>query len=448
MTIPDAVNTIVQQQGKDIYKDIWKFAKLLRTLAPLPEATRKEVNLIRIGVDETFLNLFIDPKLTLNSRLEKIQLRLESLGLSYDSIMYLTNLFGRPLGYEKEIEDFISQQYATVSIKTTQINNINNINNIPNKIEETILDESTLKQLGYKNKKDITEINIPKTFSTYSGIDYKITSIGADVFADCPNLKLVVIPNSVTTIGQNAFKGCASLQEVIMPNSVTFIGESAFENCISLNAIILPNNISGILTKTFYNCNSLTNLIIPDSVKFIGDSVFENCTSLIKIVLPNSIKLITKRAFCGCKSLEHVVISNSLTEIEEMAFFDCKSLNNLIVPQSVSKIGSHAFSGCDSLKSLTISVDFLRDDLKEKLTDKATVEDLRKVPEYDYINLNNLNKINNISQDDLLSLNHELYKNYCTKNVSKEELVKTFQDKISNMLSNNKQNTSNNKQNT
>ena len=31
MTIPDAVNTIVQQQGKDIYKDIWKFAKLLRT---------------------------------------------------------------------------------------------------------------------------------------------------------------------------------------------------------------------------------------------------------------------------------------------------------------------------------------------------------------------------------------------------------------------------------
>lgn len=441
MTIPEAVNTIVQQQGKDIYKDIWKFAKMLRALAPLPEATKKEVNLIRIGVDETFLNLFVDQTLTINSRLEKIGLRLESLGLAYDSIMYLTNLFGRPLGYEKEIDDFITQKYetskyATSAITTYRSSKIDNI--IPNKIEETVLDEETLKQLGYKNKKEITEINIPKTFSTYSGIDYKITSIGSDVFADCTNLQLIVIPNSVKTIGKNAFKGCTSLQEVIMPNSVTFIGESAFENCMSLKNITIPNKIAELLAKTFYNCKSLSNIIIPDSVKFIGDSVFENCTSLLEIAIPPSVKKITKKTFYGCKSLEHIIIPNSVTEIEEMAFFACESLNNVIIPESISKLGSNIFSGCNKLKRLTIPVDFIREDLKQNLAEKKTVEDLRKVPEYDNY-VNNLQTIKSISQEDLISLNHELYKNFCVNNVSQEELVKEFQNKISGILSSKKE---------
>lgn len=73
------------------------------------------------------------------------------------------------------------------------------------------------------------DVVIP-TKVTYDNIEYSVTSIGENAFADC-NITSVSIPNSVTNIGECAFSGCSGLKNISIPNTVTVIGRSAFECC-------------------------------------------------------------------------------------------------------------------------------------------------------------------------------------------------------------------------
>ncbi len=432
MTIPVAIQTIIKQKGKNIFKDIFLFAKLLRQLAPMPEASQKEVNLIRIGVDKAFLNLFIDDSLSLESRLEKIKRKLENLGLSYESIIYLIETFGIPLGYEETINKFKSKNIV-VQIATT--------NTLSQKfeVEDVVLDYSTLKRLGYKSKYDITEIEIPPSFSTYSGVIYKITAIGNDVFSHLTSLTRVIVPNTVENIHSNAFKGCTSLKEVVLPDTIKFIGESAFENCNSLESIEVPTCIDRIATRLFCNCKSLKNIIIPKNVKNIGESAFENCASFTEIVIPDGVKTISKKTFFGCESLKNISIPDSVIDIEDMAFANCYSLNNLVIPQTVAQFGCNLFGNCNNLKMVTVPIQFLKENLTQNLFDDAnngepTSKDLKNDDSVDS-NPSSKKLGKAVSQEDLIKINQTLYQNYCQNKMSKSELISQFRNEMINIMS-------------
>lgn len=89
------------------------------------------------------------------------------------------------------------------------------------------------------NKKGIEEVNIPDTYISnsfiYKGNQFRITSIGNNVFKDCINLKHVEIPNTITKIKNNAFYGCTSLENLVIPYCVTKIGENAFAGVKNIN---------------------------------------------------------------------------------------------------------------------------------------------------------------------------------------------------------------------
>ena len=428
MTIPDAVSTIVKQKGKSIYHDIWGFAKLLRTLAPMPQASKKEVNIIRIGVDKNLLELFVKDGLPIEDRLEQIKTYLENLGLSYDSILYLMETFGNPLGYEESINNLRTSNII-IEIKQTDALSQNF------EIEDVILTDDTLKQLGYKNKHTITQIEIPSTFSTYSGVMYKIIAIGNGVFANCPALTRVVIPNTVVDININAFYGCTSLKEIVIPESVKFIGESAFENCTSLTNIKIPESINGIIARTFCGCESLTEINLPNNVKFIGESAFEKCISLTKIQIPESVKKISKRTFYDCTSLKEVIIPDTVTDIETMAFCGCESLNNLVIPPKVVNLGVNLFSNCKNLTSITIPVQFLRENLilsKDQYVFGNTSKDLKTAEPFDPVIPETPS--DKLSQEKLMALNQELYQKYRKKTMTKNELIDQFKNEIMNIM--------------
>ena len=361
MTIQEAVKEIISQRGIDIFKDSKIFFASIDDLAP---EHRKERIILRRNVDESILNLFINDTLPINNRLVRIKNNLEDFGLADDSITFIIETFGIPLGYEKHIEDLKTKNVIVERTFTPAPQ----INNTQQKVEEIPLDDETLKMLGYRDKKSITKLNILGTFSTPSGMSYKITSINSDVFKDCTSLTQVIIPNTVKTIGVNVFSGCTALKQITIPDTVQFIGASAFENCSSLSVVTIPNGVKEINPKTFLGCKSLVIVNIPDTVTKIGECAFEDCASISKITIPNGVTKIEKETFCGCKSLASIDIPDSVTEIGEMAFCECESLNNLVVPQKVTNLGLNVFSGCKNLTSLTAPVKFFKEELMQEIT--------------------------------------------------------------------------------
>ena len=355
MTIQDAVKEIISQRGIEIFKSSKIFFASIDDLAP---EYQKERRILRRNVDDSILNLFVDDTLSVNIRLVRIKNNLEDFGLTDDSITFIIETFGIPLGFKKNIEDLktkniiVERAYAPAP----------QINNISQKVEEVTLNDDVLKLMGYLNKNTITKLNILGTFSTPSGMSYKVTAIENSIFENCTSLTHVIIPNTVKSINSNSFKGCKSLRQITIPDSVKFIGESAFENCSSLTVITIPNGVTEISPKTFCGCKSLTIVNIPDTIKKIGECAFEDCSLVSKITIPNGITKIEKETFCGCKSLVSINIPDSVTEIESMAFFECESLNNLVIPQNVTNLGLNVFSGCKKMTSLTAPIKFFKDE--------------------------------------------------------------------------------------
>jgi len=72
-----------------------------------------------------------------------------------------------------------------------------------------------------------------------------ITSIGADAFNRCFELKKVTFPASLTSIDRGAFYMCKGLTSVNFPSSIISIGDGAFNSCENIN-LIQVNNVNPI----------------------------------------------------------------------------------------------------------------------------------------------------------------------------------------------------------
>ena len=98
MTIQDAVKEIISQRGVEIFKSSKIFFASIDDLAP---EYQKERRILRRNVDDSILNLFVNDTLPVNTRLVRIKNNLEDFGLTDDSITFIIETFGIPLGFKK-----------------------------------------------------------------------------------------------------------------------------------------------------------------------------------------------------------------------------------------------------------------------------------------------------------------------------------------------------------
>ena len=89
-----------------------------------------------------------------------------------------------------------------------------------------------------------------------------VVMIGKEAFAQCFELKEIIIPESVTSIGVMAFSSCSELESITIPSSVTSIGYSAFISCDKLN-IIYCKPVTPPSTTASLNINSETKIFVP-----------------------------------------------------------------------------------------------------------------------------------------------------------------------------------------
>jgi hypothetical protein len=105
-------------------------------------------------------------------------------------------------------------------------------------------------------------------------VTYLVSTIAPTSITNKERIDTVIIENGISTIEADAFKGCTNLKKVEFPSSLTAIGNSAFQGCTNLQKIWLPAALVSIGSKAFNGCN-LTRInckALPDIDKDVFSS--------------------------------------------------------------------------------------------------------------------------------------------------------------------------------
>ena len=86
----------------------------------------------------------------------------------------------------------------------------------------------------------------------------------------------------VRRIGFGAFKACPNLRVVVMPDTVKIIESSAFRNCPNLEKVVCSKNTETISTYAFAGCPELRSITIPSNIRTFKDKAFEKCRKLVE----------------------------------------------------------------------------------------------------------------------------------------------------------------------
>lgn len=176
-----------------------------------------------------------------------------------------------------------------------------------------------------------------------------VKRVAPQAFANCLNMKEIILPDGLETIGDAAFMGCVALTTLNIPQTVTAVGKRCCWGCHSLQEISLPQSIKEIPPFAFFSCDLIT-VTLPDGIKKIGEHSFGANFALKSIYLPNTLRSIGVSAFEKDESLEEVHLPEQLKTIERSIFEDCKALRSIDIPSSVQRIKSRAFSGIKDIK--------------------------------------------------------------------------------------------------
>lgn len=213
---------------------------------------------------------------------------------------------------------------------------------------------------------------IPVTFP------FKLTK-DTSIYAGWYNAFVYELDEETNTYGIKV--GSYGVESVVVPSTynnlpVTKILENAFENRPQLKSVILPDSIIEIEDGAFGYCPKLTTIYIPDSVKKIGKGVFDGCDELVyekynglkylgnwlidaKDVYMDRTKLkdstigICSEAFLGNKHVSEIVIPNGVTEIYSNTFKE-SSITKLVIHENVTSIDLSSFDYTSNLVEIDV----------------------------------------------------------------------------------------------
>ena len=97
-----------------------------------------------------------------------------------------------------------------------------------------------------------------------------------------------VIPDNVTMICDGAFaarKYNDKIEHITIPETVTSIGANAFENCKNLKSARIPDGVTSIESGTFVGCSELVRVDIPDSVTSVKSDAFDLNSKKLQIYI-------------------------------------------------------------------------------------------------------------------------------------------------------------------
>lgn len=167
-----------------------------------------------------------------------------------------------------------------------------------------------------------------------------LTYIGAEAFADCENLNIFNIPDSLTNIDFDIFEGSVNLSEIrVSVNSPSFsVADKIVYNKEKTQILFVPYALSDETIR------------IADGVTEIPDRAFKNRDRLHGVVFPAALTRIGKEAFMNATELQSVEFNRSSTieSVGEYAFYGT-SLQKIDFVTHVDSIGAFALTGINEI---------------------------------------------------------------------------------------------------
>ena len=214
----------------------------------------------------------------------------------------------------------------------------------------------------------VTELTIP---ASYRGLP--VAFIAGNAFANCSNLKVINLPETIEQISMIApFEGCSSLtainvyevEGVAAPVFTSEDGvlldigtagktEIALVPMAKTGTFRIPAGVTEIPEAAFAG-SSVSKVIITPEVTTIGREAFKDSANLTSVVFEvntdgaSAPLTIGTRAFMNCTKLEKITLPARLTEIKLQRY----SVSDAIVSTTE---GDSAFIGCTALGSITVA---------------------------------------------------------------------------------------------
>lgn len=137
-----------------------------------------------------------------------------------------------------------------------------------------------------------------------------------------------------STDGKSLLKAPSGLQFYIVKDSVEIIDYRAFANCIDLKLVVLPPHLKTLGVECFYNCRNLLYIYLPNSIKEICESIFDNCHSLKTIEYPNKLDFLSFDIH-NCNNIQSIMMPVDVENIKifEGFGYNCKSLEKIKIPR-------------------------------------------------------------------------------------------------------------------
>jgi hypothetical protein len=189
-----------------------------------------------------------------------------------------------------------------------------------------------------------TTLTIPETLDYY-GMDYPVTAIGENAFADRDTLIEVYIPETIRSINTGILAGCDFITKLSVALGADIAGRDDFisyyfggEDYLD-NYTVLPSSLIEV------------NVLAP--VTDISNNAFMEANNIQKIVLPEGVMTLGYNAFNSCEALNNINLPSGLSMIHDFAFYE-SGISSIEVPGSVGYIGKYAFAKCPNLQFFKI----------------------------------------------------------------------------------------------
>ena len=193
-----------------------------------------------------------------------------------------------------------------------------------------------------------------------------LSTLNAQAFVANRQLKKVDLSDCVGLSGKSNYWGeygfaeCTNLREVILPTTANMIFDGMFAYCTSLEKINLEETqIDNIRTYAFYGCESLEHVVLPETIETIYAQVFVN-TAIKTLTIPDMGEngRIMSKAFALNPYLETLYLPDTFVELEAYVFAET-GLKEVHIPSSItrSNFDHRAFYLCSKLERFIVDED-------------------------------------------------------------------------------------------
>lgn len=202
------------------------------------------------------------------------------------------------------------------------------------------------------NKTDGWEIDLPYMPSGWEDETYKVHCTDGDT--------PLIQPREAGMYNNGVF---TSWDDLVTNGDITVTnGEITASTSNISGELVIPDTVTTIGAQAFQSNQNITSVYFPDSIVNIGTAAFNNCQNLTDINLSRVSGIIGAGAFASCTSAERIVIGSEISAIYDGAFGACVNVTELkfingelrYLNQGLAPGSSNCFGSLESLTEVVL----------------------------------------------------------------------------------------------